>query len=203
MDNEQDNQQKIDKGQQEANDINVQNVGNENSDDSKENVEKTFTKEDVEKIVSERLKREKEKAEADKAEAKRLAKMDADQKKQYELDKANKRAEEAEAKLAKYEMQKQARSMLSEKNINVNDDMLNLVVTNEAETTKANVEVVSDFVQKIKDEVRKELLAGKTPKAPGASKTVTQEQFNVMSSSQKANLYHENPELFKKLTGGI
>lgn len=204
MDNEQDDQQKIDKGKINADNVDVKNVGNENSDDSKENVEKTFTKEDVERIVSERLKREKEKAEADKAEAKRLAKMDADQKKQYEIDKANKRAEEAEAKLARLEMRGQARSMLSEANINASDDDLDLIVTDNAETTKANVDKLKAIIQRERENVRKELLAGNTPKITGNNtKVVTKQQFDVMSSKQRTNLYHENPELFKKLTGGI
>ena len=172
--------------------------------DVQEPKEKTFTKDEVEQMISDRIKREREKAEADKAEAKRLAKMNADQKKDYEIDKQTKRAEEAEQKLARYEMQGQARKMFEESGVNVNDDDLSLVVTSEAETTQNNVNKLIAFAKRIREDVKNEMLTGKTPKTNGnVAKNITQSQFDLMSSKQKAELYQENPDLFKKLTGGI
>lgn len=172
--------------------------------DVQEPKEKTFTKDEVEQMISDRIKREREKAEADKAEAKRLAKMNADQKKDYEIDKQTKRAEEAEQKLARYEMQGQARKMFEESGVNVNDDDLSLVVTSEAETTQDNVNKLIAFAKRIREDVKNEMLTGKTPKTNGnVAKNITQLQFDLMSSKQKAELYQENPDLFKKLTGGI
>lgn len=172
--------------------------------DVQEPKEKTFTKDEVEQMISDRIKREREKAEADKAEAKRLAKMNADQKKDYEIDKQTKRAEEAEQKLARYEMQGQARKMFEESGVNVNDDDLSLVVTSEAETTQDNVNKLIAFAKRIREDVKNEMLTGKTPKTNGnVAKNITQSQFDLMSSKQKAELYQENPDLFKKLTGGI
>lgn len=172
--------------------------------DVQEPKEKTFTKDEVEQMISDRIKREREKAEADKAEAKRLAKMNADQKKDYEIDKQTKRAEEAEQKLARYEMQGQARKMFEESGVSVNDDDLSLVVTSEAETTQDNVNKLIAFAKRIREDVKNEMLTGKTPKTNGnIAKNITQAQFDLMSSKQKAELYQENPDLFKKLTGGI
>ena len=172
--------------------------------DVQEPKEKTFTKDEVEQMISDRIKREREKAEADKAEAKRLAKMNADQKKDYEIDKQTKRAEEAEQKLARYEMQGQARKMFEESGVNVNDDDLSLVVTSEAETTQDNVNKLIAFAKRIREDVKNEMLTGKTPKTNGnVAKNITQSQFDLMSSKQKTELYQENPDLFKKLTGGI
>lgn len=172
--------------------------------DVQEPKEKTFTKDEVEQMISDRIKREREKAEADKAEAKRLAKMNADQKKDYEIDKQTKRAEEAEQKLARYEMQGQARKLFEESGVNVNDDDLSLVVTSEAETTQDNVNKLIAFAKRIREDVKNEMLTGKTPKTNGnVAKNITQSQFDLMSSKQKAELYQENPDLFKKLTGGI
>lgn len=172
--------------------------------DVQEPKEKTFTKDEVEQMISDRIKREREKAEADKAEAKRLAKMNADQKKDYEIDKQTKRAEEAEQKLARYEMQGQARKMFEESGVNVNDDDLSLVVTSEAEITQDNVNKLIAFAKRIREDVKNEMLTGKTPKTNGnVAKNITQSQFDLMSSKQKAELYQENPDLFKKLTGGI
>lgn len=197
MDNEQEN-----KEQEQQDKVSVDEP--KQDQDVQEPKEKTFTKDEVEQMISDRIKREREKAEADKAEAKRLAKMNADQKKDYEIDKQTKRAEEAEQKLARYEMQGQARKMFEESGVNVNDDDLSLVVTSEAETTQDNVNKLIAFAKRIREDVKNEMLTGKTPKTNGnVAKNITQAQFDLMSSKQKAELYQENPDLFKKLTGGI
>lgn len=197
MDNEQEN-----KEQEQQDKVSVDE--SKQDQDVQEPKGKTFTKDEVEQMISDRIKREREKAEADKAEAKRLAKMNADQKKDYEIDKQTKRAEEAEQKLARYEMQGQARKMFEESGVNVNDDDLSLVVTSEAETTQDNVNKLIAFAKRIREDVKNEMLTGKTPKTNGnVAKNITQSQFDLMSSKQKAELYQENPDLFKKLTGGI
>lgn len=197
MDNEQEN-----KEQEQQDKVSVDEP--KQDQDVQEPKEKTFTKDEVEQMISDRIKREREKAEADKAEAKRLAKMNADQKKDYEIDKQTKRAEEAEQKLARYEMQGQARKMFEESGVNVNDNDLSLVVTSEAETTQDNVNKLIAFAKRIREDVKNEMLTGKTPKTNGnIAKNITQSQFDLMSSKQKAELYQENPDLFKKLTGGI
>lgn len=197
MDNEQEN-----KEQEQQDKVSVDEP--KQDQDVQEPKEKTFTKDEVEQMISDRIKREREKAEADKVEAKRLAKMNADQKKDYEIDKQTKRAEEAEQKLARYEMQGQARKMFEESGVNVNDDDLSLVVTSEAETTQDNVNKLIAFAKRIREDVKNEMLTGKTPKTNGnVAKNITQSQFDLMSSKQKAELYQENPDLFKKLTGGI
>ncbi len=197
MDNEQEN-----KEQEQQDKVSVDE--SKQDQDVQEPKGKTFTKDEVEQMISDRIKREREKAEADKAEAKRLAKMNADQKKDYEIDKQTKRAEEAEQKLARYEMQGQARKMFEKSGVNVNDDDLSLVVTSEAETTQDNVNKLIAFAKRIREDVKNEMLTGKTPKTNGnVAKNITQSQFDLMSSKQKAELYQENPDLFKKLTGGI
>ena len=197
MDNEQENKEQERKEQAPVDEP-------KQDQDVQEPKEKTFTKDEVEQMISDRIKREREKAEADKAEAKRLAKMNADQKKDYEIDKQTKRAEEAEQKLARYEMQGQARKMFEESGVNVNDDDLSLVVTSEAETTQDNVNKLIAFAKRIREDVKNEMLTCKTPKTNGnVAKNITQSQFDLMSSKQKTELYQENPDLFKKLTGGI
>lgn len=202
MDNEQENKEQENKEQEQQDKVSVDEPKQDQG--VQEPKEKTFTKDEVEQMISDRIKREREKAEADKAEAKRLAKMNADQKKDYEIDKQTKRAEEAEQKLARYEMQGQARKMFEESGVNVNDDDLSLVVTSEAETTQDNVNKLIAFAKRIREDVKNEMLTGKTPKTNGnVAKNITQSQFDLMSSKQKAELYQENPDLFKKLTGGI
>jgi len=144
--------------------------------------EKTFTQAEVDEIVKKRLGKEnakkQEEIETAKNEAAKLAKMNADQKKDYELEQAKKSAEEANAKLAKYEMRDTARKMLAEKNLNLPDDQLDLVVTDQAEITKAKVDSLAKFAEAIRAEVKDGFLKGTTPRIKGnGTKIITKKDI--------------------------
>lgn len=166
-----------------------------------ESKEKTYTKDQVNAMIAERVAREQKLAEEKQEEAKRLTKMNADQKQQYELEKANKRAEDAQAQLARYEMQGQARSMFAEAKISAPDDVLNLVVTDKAETTQANVNALTEFAKTIRQSAVDEIMKGKTPK-DFTQTQVTTADYNKMSYQEIAKLQKENPEQFKQMLGG-
>ena len=76
---------------------------------------KTFTQEEVNKIVEQRLAKEKKRAEQEKAEAEKLAQMNADEKAKYELEKKIKELESREAELSKKELQNTSLDILVEK----------------------------------------------------------------------------------------
>ena len=76
---------------------------------------KTFTQEEVNKIVEQRLAKEKKRAEQEKAEAEKLAQMNADEKAKYELEKKIKELESREAELNKKELQNTSLDILVEK----------------------------------------------------------------------------------------
>ena len=84
-----------------------------------------------------------QKLEAEKTEAEKLAKMDAEQKHQYELEQANKRASESEAKLRAFELKEQATKIASEKNVDVS--LLDLI-----DFTKEDAESVATKIDSIK-----------------------------------------------------
>ena len=163
--------------------------------------EKTYTKDQVNAMIADRLAREQKLAEEKQAEAKKLAKMDAEQKQKYKLDQANKRAQDAQAQLARYEMQGQARTMFAEAKISAPDDVLNLVVTDKAETTQANVNALTEFAKTIRQSAVDEIMKGKTPKDFTQTK-VTTADYNKMSYQEIAKLQKENPEGFKQMLGG-
>ncbi|WP_413476797.1 DUF4355 domain-containing protein [Latilactobacillus fuchuensis] len=163
-----------------------------------------YTDEDVDNIVKAKLAKEREKTAAKIEEAAKLAKMNADQKKDYEAQQVLKRAEEAESKLAQLEMQAEARTMVSDLGVNLTDEDLALVVTTDADSTKANVSQLTDLIGRIQDQVKTEMLKGTTPKASGKSVTVkTADDFRKMSTSERVAFAQENPEEFKKITGGL
>lgn len=163
--------------------------------------EKTFTQEQVNKMITERLAREQQKNKEKEEQAKKLAKMNAEQKQQFELDQANKRAQDAQAQLARYEMQGQARSMFAEAKISAPDDVLNLVVTDKAETTQANVNALTEFAKTIRQSAVDEIMKGKTPK-DFTQTQVTTADYNKMTMQEVAEFQKKNPEGFKQMLGG-
>ena len=82
--------------------------------DAEKETEKTFTQDEVNKIVQDRLAKEKAKNEKAQEEAKKLAKMNAEQKNQYMVEQLQKELEEYKTKEAKNDMIKEANSMLKE-----------------------------------------------------------------------------------------
>ena len=76
---------------------------------------KTFTQEEVDRIVRDRLAKEKKRAEQENAEAEKLAQMNADEKAKYELEKKIKELESREAELSKKELQNTSLDILVEK----------------------------------------------------------------------------------------
>lgn len=163
-----------------------------------------YTDEDVDNIVKAKLAKEREKTAAKVEEAAKLAKMNADQKKDYEAQQVLKRAEEAESKLARLEMQAEARTMVSDLGVNLTDEDLALVVTTDADSTKTNVSQLTDLIGRIQDQVKTEMLKGTTPKASGKSVTVkTADDFRKMSTSERVAFARENPDKFKEYTGGL
>lgn len=163
-----------------------------------------YTDEDVDNIVKAKLAKEREKTAVKVEEAAKLAKMNADQKKDYEAQQVLKRAEEAESKLARLEMQAEARTMVSDLGVNLTDEDLALVVTTDADSTKTNVSRLTDLIGRIQDQVKTEMLKGTTPKASGQSTTVaTADDFSKMSTSERVTFARENPDKFKEYTGGL
>lgn len=177
---------------------------NEGEEKQGEQQAKTFTQDEVNKIVSQRLERQKEQLKAKEDEAKKLSRMNAEQKANYELEKANKRAEEAAAKLARYEMRDSAKQMLADGGFNNADNsLLDLVVTDTAESTQENVNVLLTAIEAIREDERNKLLAGKTPTLGGKEiKPVSAQELLKMSTAERVKFQRENPAEYARILGG-
>ena len=166
--------------------------------------EKTFTQDEVNAMIQKRvgraLKDKESEIESARTEAAKLAKMNKDQKKDYELKKAQQQAEDARAQLARYQLRDAARKQLVDGGYTPTDADIDLIVTDKAESTQANAKALLDMVERIKSSVRNDLLKGTTPKAGGPQvKTPSESQFGKMSYSERLQLKSENPELYSQL----
>ena len=142
--------------------------------------EAKYTDEDVDRIVKNRLAREREQAKKEKEEAEKLAEMNATQKAEYERDQLKKELAELKRKDALSEMTKVARKMLTEKDINVPDELLSMMVTTDAQETKQAVDSFAKMYKESVDAAVKARLKGEPPRVgSGPSSPVSEIQKRI------------------------
>lgn len=121
---------------------------------------------------------------------------DEDKAKQEE-DAKDRRIKELEDRLARNEALKQTKQVFEESDIQVSDDVLDMVVVNDNKKTVANVQAITNFIEKIKEDTRKELLAGKTPRTTGVKTKMTKEQIrSIKDTAERQKAMRDNWALF-------
>lgn len=194
-DGSQENQQNSES--QSDNDTNTQDSENDQGSSDESSDQHTYTDEQVNEIVKKRLARAEKEKQAAVDEAAKLAKMNADQKKDYELQKAQKERDDLKSQLASYQMGKQARSMFEDAKLSVTEDDLKHVVTPEAESTETNVKWLIAHDQAVAERVRQELLKGSTPLDPSSNRKT--KSLKDMTLLERSELQRKDPEMYKKL----
>lgn len=134
-----------------------------------------------------------------------VKKLSDDDKKKQEQAAKDTELQNLRDKVKIMEASQQTDEVFKEAGLSVNKDVLSMVVSAKDETTLDNAKALIDFANEIKEATRQEYMKGSTPKVNGnpVDTDVNQEQFDLMTMAQKVNLQAKNPELFKKLTGGI
>lgn len=164
--------------------------------DAEKETEKTFTQDEVNKIVQDRLAKEKAKNEKAQEEAKKLAKMNAEQKNQYMVEQLQKELEEYKNKEAKNDMIKEANSMLKEADINLPDEVVAMLIGDNAEDTKICVDSFSKAFKTAVKRAVNEKLKGKTPKQKSVAGLTREDILSVKDRQERQRLIEENEELF-------
>lgn len=159
--------------------------------------EKKYSDKDVDEIVKRKFADWKTKEEKKIDEAKKLEQMDAEQKIKYERDKLQQELDQLRAEKTKNEMMKAARGILQEESISISDNLLEILVDQEADKTKENI---NDFVELFNAEVEKvvkEKLRGTTPRKGGGSKISKEDILKIADPVLRQQTIAENLELFR------
>lgn len=169
---------------------------NNNSEDKKQN-EKKYTDDEVNEIINKKFEKWTKQKEKEMDEAKKLADMTAQEKVEYERNQLKKELEELRNANTISEMSKTARGILKEKNIDISDELLSMLVTKEADTTKKNVEGFAEMFDKAVEKAVNEKLKGNPPKKGPGNKTLTKEDIlNIKDRTERQRKIAENIELF-------
>lgn len=163
---------------------------------------KKYTDADVDKIVKDRLAREKINQQKADDEAKKLGKMGAQERAEYERDQLKKELDALKKETARNGMAKEARKMLAAEDITIPDTLVSMLITTEAESTKQNV---NDFAKIFKEAVQdavKDALKGKAPRMGGKS-TITKAELDkklktIASPYERQRLIAEHIDLYQK-----
>jgi hypothetical protein len=160
--------------------------------------EKKYSDADLDRIINQKFAKWQKDQDKAVSEAEKLAKMDAQQKAEYERDQLQKRVAELEKKENRAEMGKVARGMLNEDGINIPDDLVNMIITTDAESTKTNVQQFSKLFKAAVQDAVKEALKGKTPGTGSSSGTVTKEQImKIKDRTERQRMIQKHRDLFK------
>lgn len=161
--------------------------------------EKTFTQEEVDQILKDRLAREKKNKEDAVKEAEKLAKMNKDQKAEYEREQMQKELDAYKAKEARNEMKKHASDIFKNNEITPNDELLEIVTADTADQTQANVQAFKDVLNSmVKEQVQAKLYQGTPKNYSNGSGGVTRESIEqIKDDSARQQAIAQNMHLFK------
>ena len=177
------------------------NVEQPNVEQPTEPTVKTFTQEEVDKMIQKRLSRERKdieaKIEAERAEAERLAKMSEAEKQQALF---KKQVAEFEATKKAFEQEKllnETSKQLASKNLPI--EFAEMLKAQDAESTFENIKIFEAKFNEAVERLVNERLKGNTPKAKSDVSGMTKESFDKMSYQERVALFNSDPELYDKL----
>lgn len=156
--------------------------------------EKTFTQEEVDKMIAKRLKREKEKAEAEK-----LAKMSEKERQQALFDKQVKEFEETKKAFENEKLLNETTKQLATKNLPV--EFADMLKGSDAESTFENIKVFEEKFNKALEASINERLKRNVPKVPSSISSSNTNPYSRKSWSltKQMELERDNPQLAQEL----
>ena len=184
-----------------------ENINGGEVDTTQPEEKKTYTQEEVNELlqreadrrVSQALQKQEKKNAEKVREAEKLARMNEQEKFQYELEQREKAIVEKEKALALAENKNEAGKILADKGLSL--DLVDFVVAEDAETMKGNISKLDKaFKESVKREVEKRLSSSSPKRNLPRDEVLTKEAFNKLSLMKQQEIYINNPELYKQLT---
>lgn len=193
----------------------IKNTELENKETQEQEV-KTFTQEEVDKLIQAETDRKttkalqtakekweeeyKAKLETEKSEAEKLASMSAEERAKAEFESQRAEWEKEKAEFEKGKLKLEATKELSSEGLPV--EFVDYVLADTAEQTQANIKMFKETWSKALDQMVSERLKGKTPSVgstlPETSK-LTKEEFGKLSYKERQSMLNVDPDLLKKL----
>ena len=172
--------------------------GDDDNDDS--DGAKKYTDEEVDALIERKFaewqkKHEKQKAKQDEAE--RLKNMSDQERKDHEMEELRKQVNDLQKKETMSKMSTTARAMLSAKGITVDDALVSMMISEDADATKNAVDAFITAFQDAVSKVVKDALKGEPPKAGGSSSLTKDQIMKVKDRAERQRLINENMHLFK------
>ena len=165
---------------------------------------KTFTQEEVDKMISKRLQRERKdieaKIEAERKEAEELAKLSEAEKQKKLFEKQVKEFEETKRAFENERLLNETSKQLASKNLPI--EFAEMLKGDNAEKTFENIQLFETKFNEAVEKVVTERLRGNVPKTTTSSSvtSITKEQFNKMDLAQRQKLFNDNRELYNELS---
>lgn len=141
------------------------NDGGDDDDDPEP--EKKYTVEEVNNLIKRKKAEWEKNRQKEDDEAKKLSKMNAQEKAEYKQQQLEKRIQELEDEKTLSGMRDEARKQLSEKGINISDELLAFMVSKEAKETKEAVDSFAELFNAAINEAVKGKARQTTPKEGG------------------------------------
>lgn len=170
----------------------------EGQDDGKNT--KKYSDDEVDRIIARKRaewEKQQKKAQKEAQEAERLKNMTAQEKQEAQLKALQDELAGYKRERTLGEMSRVARSMLADQDITINEELLANLVTEDADTTKTNVE---NFAKMFKAAVQKEVAAKlrhEPPKKGSGAKLTKEDILKVQNRAERQKLIKEHMSLFK------
>lgn len=163
----------------------------------KDNKELKYSDEDVNRLLNQKFAEWQKKKENEISEAQKLAEMNAQERAEHERDQLKKQLEELNKKNTLSEMSATARKMLADSGINVQDELLKLLVTADADKTKNAVASFTElFNNAVKNAVASQLKSPAPKTSTGGNVTKAQ-IMEIKDRAARQKAINENIELFR------
>lgn len=178
------------------------------------NEDAKYTDAQVDEIINKKFakwKADQEKAVADAVadavakveEAHKLAQMNATEKAEHERKAMEEELASLKAEKTRNNMMSEARAMLKADGLNLADDIISVLVTDDAETTKNAIKAFSAAFQTAVNEAVKTQLAGSEPKRGATATGMTKEQImDIKDPTKRRAAIQENMHLFEDMLNG-